>query len=104
MVSVKGSEIKEISERAGAREERELTGRERENAEGATRVLEALGGAGTAEARRALISPADPVCATFVPLGSGDGEFAPSSGYDTTLATSSAVDRRPEWLGAKVEP
>jgi hypothetical protein len=46
MVSVKGSEIKEISERASAREERDLTGRERENAEGATRVLEALGGTG----------------------------------------------------------
>ncbi len=69
MVSVKGSEIKEISERAGARESREGTERERENAEGATRVLEALGDAET-RARSARL-PVDPVRATFVPLCAG---------------------------------
>ena len=67
MVSVKGSEIKEISERASAREEREMTERDRENAEGATRVLEALGGTGAAAALMPAM-PADPVSARFVPL------------------------------------
>jgi hypothetical protein len=66
MVSVKGSEIKEISERAGARESRERTESERENAEGATRVLEALGEAGAE--RRIAAKPADPVSAVFVPV------------------------------------
>jgi hypothetical protein len=103
-VSVKGSEIKEISERAGARESREWTERERENSEGATRVLEALGGAGTAEARRAMSPPADPVQATFVSLRSGAGELAPSSRDDSARESSAAVDRYTEFLGQELEP
>jgi hypothetical protein len=79
MVSVKGSEIKEITERAGAREERELMWRERENAEGATRVLEALGGTAT-EARMPAM-PADPVSVRFVPLT--EGPKAPAVSGDT---------------------
>ena len=104
MVSVKGSEIKEISERARARESQERTARERENADGATRVLEALGGAGTAEGRRAMSPPADPVRATFVSLGSIAGELAPSSRDDSARESSSAADRYPEFLGQALEP
>jgi len=74
MVSVKGSEIKEISERAGAREERELKERERDNAEGATRVLEALGRAGADGCMVGM--PSDPVSAEFVPQQSRSGDRA----------------------------
>ena len=75
MVSVKGSEIKEISERAGARESREGTARERENAEGALRVLEALSEAGAG--RRVAEMLADPVSAVVVPVAETCGTAPP---------------------------
>jgi hypothetical protein len=79
MVSVKGSEIKEISERAGAREERSRSRAERDNEEGATRVLEALG-----EARPAG-APVDPAIAVFVPILENAHVFRPMLDCDSRL-------------------
>ena len=83
MVSVKGSEIKEISERAAARESREQTEKERENAEGAARVLEALGEGRAGE----LYATPDPVSAAFVPLR-GDAEHAADRAAQCTSSTA----------------
>ena len=54
-----------------------MTERDRENAEGATRVLEALGGTGAAAALIPAM-PADPVSVRFVPLPEGPEALAVS--------------------------